>query len=71
MFLPVYVACGGSETEGVDYLLATKVIRKFEGLNLSLIRDEIDPFIEQLDNQFGKGAMVECIAYLKRLRKMY
>ncbi len=71
LFVPVYIACGGSEVEAVDYMLATKVIRKFEGLNLSLIRDEIDPFIDQLDIQFGKGAMVECIAYLKRLRKMY
>ena len=35
------VACGGDEIEGLDYLLATKVFRKFEVLNLSLIRDEI------------------------------
>lgn len=71
IFVPVYVACGGTETEGVDYMLATKVIRKFEGLNLSLIRDEINPLIEYLDRLFGRDAMTECIAYLKRIRKMY
>ena len=71
IFVPVYVACGGTEIEGVDYMLATKVIRKFEGLNLSLIRDEINPLIEYLDRLFGKDAMAECIAYLKRIRKMY
>ena len=71
IFVPVYVACGGTESEGVDYMLATKVIRKFEGLNLSLIRDEINPLIEYLDRLFGKDAMRECIAYLKRIRKMY
>ena len=71
IFVPVYVACGGTEIEGVDYMLATKVIRKFEGLNLSLIRDEINPLIEYLDRLFGKDAMRECIAYLKRIRKMY
>lgn len=70
-FVPVYVAAGGSELEGVDYILATKVFRKFESLNLSLIRDEIDGLIECLDDTFGKGAMTECISYLNRLKKMY
>ena len=45
-------------------MLATKVIRKFEGLNLSLIRDEINPLIEYLDRLFGKDAMRECICGL-------
>ena len=36
-FVPVYVACGGTEVDGVDYLLARKVLRKFEQLNISYI----------------------------------
>ena len=70
-FVPVYVACGGNETDGVDYMLATKVFRKFESLNLSLIRDEIRPLISFMDNLFGKGAMKESVAYLQMLQKMY
>lgn len=70
-FVPVYVECGGSELEGVDYMLATKVFRKFESLNLSLIRDEIRPLISYLDATFGKGAMKESISYLQMLQKMY
>ena len=70
IFVPVYVACGGTEVEGIDYILATKVFRKFEGLNLSLIRDEIRGLIAYLDNLFGKGNMQECIEYLQRLQKM-
>ena len=70
-FVPVYVACGGNETEGVDYVLATKVFRKFESLNLSLIRDEIRPLITFMDNLFGKGAMKDSIAYLQLLQKTY
>ena len=69
-FVPVFVACGGTENEGIDYILATKVFRKFEGLNISLIRDEIRGLILQLDNLFGKGEMKECIIYLQRLQKM-
>ena len=70
-FVPVYVACGGTEIEGVDYILATKVFRKFESLNLSLIRDEIRPLISYMDGLFGKGAMKDSIAYLQMLQKMY
>ncbi len=69
-FVPVYVACGGDETEAVDYFMAKKVLRKFEGLNLTLIRDEIDGYIEFLDKNFGKGKMSECIEFLLRLKKM-
>ena len=70
-FVPVYVACGGEEVEAIDYLLATKVYRKFEGLNLSLIRDEIKGLIRYMDTLFGKNSMPECTAYLMRLQKMY
>ncbi len=70
-FVPVYVACGGVEAEAIDYILATKVFRKFESLNLSLIRDEIRGLISYMDSLFGKGVMQESIAYLQRLQKMY
>ena len=69
-FVPVFVGCGGDEIEGVDYFLARKVLRKFEQLNISYIRDEIDPYIEFLDKTFGKGKMKECIEYLTRLKKL-
>ena len=69
-FVPVYVACGGTVIEAVDYLLATKVFRKFESLNLAMIRDEIRGLMLYMDRLFGKGAMQECNAYLQRLQKM-
>ena len=69
-FVPVYVACGGDEVDGVDYFLARKVLRKFEQLNVSYIRDEIDGYIDFLDQTFGKGKMKECEEYLLRLKKL-
>lgn len=69
-FVPVYVACGGNEIDGIDYFIARKILRKFEQLNISYIRDEIDGYIEFLDKTFGKGAMKECEEYLLRLKKM-
>jgi len=70
-FVPVYKACGGSEVEAVDYILCTKVFRKFEGLNIVLIRDEIKGLISQLDQIFGKNSMEESIKFLQRLQKSY
>lgn len=71
IFVPVYIACGGEETEAIDYMLATKVFRKFESLNLALIRDEIKGLIVQLDTLFGKDSMKESIVFLRRLQKSY
>ena len=71
IFVPVYVACGGNEIEAIDYLLATKVYRKFESLNLSLIRDEIKGLIRYMETLFGKNSMPECTAFLERLQKTY
>ena len=68
-FVPVYVGCGGDEVGGIDYFLAKKVLRKFEQLNLILIRDEIDGFIKYLNKEFGNGNMKECIEFLERLKK--
>lgn len=68
-FVPVYVACGGEEIDGVDYFVARKILRKFEQLNISYIRDEVDNYIEFMDKTFGKGKMKESIAYLLRLKK--
>lgn len=69
-FVPVYVGCGGTEIEGIDYFIAKKIFRKFEQLNIAYIKDEIDPFIDFLNKNFGKDAMKECIDYLVRLKKL-
>ena len=68
-FVPVYVACGGEELAGIDYFIAKKIFRKFEQLNISFIRDELDPFISYLNKNFGKKTMKECIAYIERIKK--
>ena len=68
-FVPAYIACGGEEIVAVDYLIANKILRKFDQLNLAYIRNEIDGFMAYLDELFGEGKMVECRAFLERLKK--
>ncbi len=69
IFAPVYVACGGKEVEAIDYFIAKKILRKFDSLSVSAIRDEIDPFISFLNKKYGKGTMKECIAYVENIKK--
>ncbi len=69
-FVPIYVACGGEEVDGVDYFIARKILRKFEQLNISFIRDEIDGFVDFLNKEFGQDKMKECIEYVLRLKKL-
>ncbi len=70
-FVPVYVACGGTVEEAIDHVLATKVFRKFESLNISLIRDEISGLVNYLNTLFGKDKMSSSIEFLERLKKTY
>ncbi len=69
-FVPAYVGCGGTEIDGLDYVLARKVFRKFESLNLSYIRDEIDGLCAYIDELFGEENMNECKSYLRMLKKL-
>ena len=68
-FVPVYVACGGDEVDGIDYFIAKKILRKFEQLNLAYLKDELDDFVKYLNETFGENKMHECIEYLLRLKK--
>ncbi|MDD4000731.1 MAG: hypothetical protein PHX62_07565 [Bacilli bacterium] len=69
-FIPIYVACGRTEIEGLDYLVANKIIRKFESLNLSFLHEEIDELIVLMDKLFGKSEFISSISALEDLKKI-
>ena len=69
-FVPVYVGCGGKEIDGIDFILAHKILRKFESLNISYIRNEIGGLITYLNKNFGKNNMKDSKEYLERLQKL-
>ena len=71
LFVPVYVACGGDELDGIDYVLATKIFRKFESLNLAMLREELRELVVYINKSFGKNKMNESVAYLERLQKLF
>ena len=63
-FIPVYVACGGTELGGMDYIVARKVLKKFESMNVTFVRDEITGLITYIDKLFGKAEMQDLVACL-------
>ena len=69
-FVPCYIACGGTEIDGIDFMFAKKILRKFESLGIGFIRDELDGLILYLDNAFGQENFKISKAYLMRLKKM-
>lgn len=69
-FVPAYVGCGGTEIDGLDFILCHKILRKFESLNLAFIRDEIGGLITYLNKHFGKSNMKESKEYLERLQRL-
>ena len=70
-FIPVYVACGGTELDAMDYIVARKVLKKFESMNITFIRDEITGLMDYMEKIFGPAGMNDSRAYLERIKTMY
>ena len=68
-YVPCFIACGGTEIEAVDFIIAKKVLRKFESLSLGFMRDELTKFNTYLDKLFGKNTMVICKEYVEYLKR--
>lgn len=68
-YVPCLIACGGTELEAVDFIMAKKVLRKFESLSLGFMKDELTAFATYLDKTFGKGKMPICQNYITQLKK--
>ena len=70
-FIPVYVACGGTELGGMDYIVARKVLKKFESMNVTFVRDEITGLINYIEKTFGTEGMQDSKSYLRRIQNLY
>ena len=68
-YVPCFIGCGGTELQAIDFIVAKKVLRKFESLSLGFMRDELTKFSAYLDKVFGKNTMVICKAYIEQLKK--
>lgn len=68
-YVPCFIGCGGTEIGAIDFIVAKKVLRKFESLNLGFMKDELTKFSAYLDKVFGKNTMKICKDYIEYLKK--
>ena len=69
-FVPCYVACGGTELDGIDFIFTNKILKKFESLNIGFLKNELRELIQQLDKLFGAGSFPMAKAFIDRLIRM-
>lgn len=69
LFVPVYMACGGTELGGVDFIIASKILRKFNALNLPFLTKELNELSAFFNDKFGVNAMPYCLEYVQELLK--
>ena len=70
LFVPAYMACGGTEPGGIDFIVTSKILRKFNSLNLPFLTKELQELVAYFDRKFGKGTMKYSIAYIRELQKV-
>ena len=59
-YVPVVVACGGTELEALDDILSRKVLRKLESKNPVYVRAQSEALCNYLDDLFGTDKMPLC-----------
>jgi len=66
-FVPVYVACGGTEEEALDDIICKKILRKLESQNPIYVKTHSEELIAKLDEIFGQDVMATCTEYIRSL----
>ena len=66
-YVPVYMACGGSELDAIDGIIAKKILRKLESKNPMFLKSISGELSDKLDEIFGKDSMPACKDCLERL----
>lgn len=68
-FIPTYMACGGSELDGLDYIVCRKIIRKLEALDLPFLQKELEELVTLLTKLFGKDEFIDSKLLIKKYMK--
>ena len=69
-FVPCYVACGGTELDGIDFIFTNKILKKFESLNIGFLKQELKELNQMLDKLFGSNTFPMAHAFVDRMIRM-
>ena len=68
-FVPVYVACGGTKEEALDFLFARKVVAKLEGRFEEGVKQGLSDLRSLIRKTYGEGAFAETGHVIDRLAR--
>lgn len=66
-YVPIMIACGGTEEGALDDFLTRKILRKLEQLSPALLHRQIPQLQQRLNALFGSQALPQCQAFLEHL----
>lgn len=66
-YVPIMIACGGTEEGALDDFLTRKILRKLEQLSPALLHRQIPQLLQRLNALFGSQALPQCQAFLEHL----
>ena len=59
-YVPVIVACGGTELEALDDIISRKIFRKLESKNPVYVKQMVESVCAYLDELFGVDKLIQC-----------
>ena len=68
-YVPIYIACGGTEIEALDDMLSKKVLRKLESQNPVYVKNKSNELISKLNEIFGSDSMKNSIDYITKMTR--
>ncbi len=68
-YVPIMLACGGTELGALDDILARKILRKLEQLSPAYVKSEAEGLTDKLEELFGEGTLAQSREYIERLHK--
>ena len=67
-FVPVYIACGGTKEDAIDYLLTHKILRKLDERYEPYLVAKLEELEFGLNEVYGEGSFKQSIAKIHKLR---
>ncbi len=68
-FVPVYIACGGTKEEAIDYLMTHKILRKLDERYEPYLITKLEELELRLNEIYGEGKFEQSIRKIHRLRE--
>ncbi|MBE7066294.1 MAG: hypothetical protein E7385_01950 [Ruminococcaceae bacterium] len=63
-YIPVMIACGGTEMDAVDDIIARKILRKLDQQNPAFVKNHSEQLRRTIETLFGRDVLMQSINYI-------